>query len=88
MVTWLTGAAKESGRLALVELVILPSEQYECSGHGPSLVNRMRRHAYTACLRHPDAPDRRKARRRVTADSLAARGSGHLAQEDSDEYRG
>jgi hypothetical protein len=82
-----TRAGEEPSRLALVELAILSSERYECSGYGPSLVNRMRRHAYTACLRHPDAPDRRKARRRVTADSLAARGSWHLAQEDSDEYR-
>jgi hypothetical protein len=33
---------------ALVELAILPSERYQCSGHGPSLVNRVRRHACTA----------------------------------------
>ena len=39
--------------MALVELAILPSERYECSGDGPSLLNRIRRHAYTACLRHP-----------------------------------
>lgn len=42
-----------SSRLTLVELAILSSERYDCSGHGPNLVNRMRRHAYTACLRHP-----------------------------------